>query len=184
MQLLSSQWWSNERMMVYSYFKLMLLICLLMMVKCSSMMVKWAYDPTLIWPSLTSIRPSLASNLVALVWSTPSFAHLTIIGKLHRPKMSVLFFPLKFRIQNSQNLTIYILHPDPFLYYFFFFNLANWLQRQYWEKNCENKIFPRRVSRRLSFFLNITMTFCSRMEALKTEKVAKGLKEIFFFGVV
>ena len=63
----ASQWWSNERMMVY--FKLM-------MVKCLSMMVKW-YDHTLIWPSLTSISPSLAL-------SKPSLAHLTIIEKLHR----------------------------------------------------------------------------------------------------
>ena len=77
----ASQWWSNERIMVY--FKLMLVKCslmmvkcLLMMVKCSSMMVKWVYDYTLIAPSLTSI--------LLPAWSTPSFAHLTIIEKLHQ----------------------------------------------------------------------------------------------------
>ena len=70
----ASQWWSNERMMVY--FKLM-------MVKCLSMMVKW-YDHTLIWPSLTSIWPSLTSISPSLASSKPSLAHLTIIEKLHR----------------------------------------------------------------------------------------------------
>ena len=59
------------------YFKLMMVNGLLMMVKCSSMMVKWVYDHTLISPSLTSILPSLA-------WSKPSFAHLILIEKLHR----------------------------------------------------------------------------------------------------
>ena len=49
----ASQWWSNERMMVY--FKLMLVKCSVMKVKCSSMRVKWVYDHTLISPSLTSI---------------------------------------------------------------------------------------------------------------------------------
>ena len=38
----ASQWWSNERMMVY--FKLMMVKCYLMMVKCYSMMVKWVND--------------------------------------------------------------------------------------------------------------------------------------------
>ena len=78
----ASQWWENERMVVY--FKLMMVKCILMMakcslmmVKCSSMMVKWVYDQTLILPSLTSISPSLP-------WSKPSFAHLTIIEKLYR----------------------------------------------------------------------------------------------------
>ena len=77
----ASQWWSKERMMVY--FKLTLVKCTLIMVKCSlmivrcsSMTVKWVYDPTLISPSLTGI-------LLALAWSTSSFAHLTIIEKLH-----------------------------------------------------------------------------------------------------
>ena len=77
----ASQWLSNERMMVY--FKLTLVKCTLIMVKCSlmivrcsSMTVKWVYDPTLISPSLTGI-------LLALAWSTPPFAHQTIIEKLH-----------------------------------------------------------------------------------------------------
>ena len=63
----ASQWWSNERMMVY--FKLM-------MVKCFSMMVKWVNDHILNSPSLTSIIPSLTSILPSLAWSKPSFAHL------------------------------------------------------------------------------------------------------------
>ena len=58
--------------------------CLLMMVKCSSMMVKWVYDHILISPSLTDISPSSTSILPSLAWSVPSFAHLTIIEKLHR----------------------------------------------------------------------------------------------------
>ena len=55
----------------------------LMMVKCTSMMVKWVYHK-LISPSLSSISPSLTSVLPSLTWSKPSFAHLTIIDKLHR----------------------------------------------------------------------------------------------------
>ena len=55
---------------------LMMVKCLLMMVKCSSMIVKWVYDHTLISQSLTSIW-------LALAWSEPSYAHLTIIEKLH-----------------------------------------------------------------------------------------------------
>ena len=39
---------------------------------------------TPISPSLTSISPSLTSILPSLAWSKPSFAHLTIIEKLHR----------------------------------------------------------------------------------------------------
>ena len=92
----ASQWWSNERMMVY--FKIMMVKCLLMMVnclfkmvKCLSMMVKWVYVHKLILPSLTgispsltSISPSLTSILPSLSWSKPSFAHLTIIEKLHQ----------------------------------------------------------------------------------------------------
>ena len=85
----ASQWCSNERMMVY--FKLMMVKRLLMMVKCKSMMVKCVYDhkvnsPSLtsISPSLTSISPSLMSILPSLAWSKTSFAHLTIIEKLHR----------------------------------------------------------------------------------------------------
>ena len=85
----ASQWWSNERMMVY--FKLMMVKCslmmvncLLMMVKCFSMMLKWVYDHTLNSPSLIGISPSLTSILPSLAWSVPSFAHLTIIEKLHR----------------------------------------------------------------------------------------------------
>ena len=70
----ASQWLSNERMMVYIK---------LMMVKFSSMMVKWVYHKP-ISPSLTSISPSLTSILPSLAWSKPSFAHLTIIKKLHR----------------------------------------------------------------------------------------------------
>ena len=84
-----SQWCSNERMMVY--FKLMMVKRLLMMVKCKSMMVKCVYDhkvnsPSLtsISPSLTSISPSLMSILPSLAGSKTSFAHLTIIEKLHR----------------------------------------------------------------------------------------------------
>ena len=48
------------------------------------MIVKWVYDHTLISPLLTSISPSLTSILPLLAWSKPSFAHLTIIEKLHR----------------------------------------------------------------------------------------------------
>ena len=65
--------------------------CSVMMVKWSSMMVKWVYDHELISPSLTSISPSLTSIspsltsiLPSLAWSKPSFAHITIIEKLHR----------------------------------------------------------------------------------------------------
>jgi len=71
----ASQCLPNERMM--AHLKLMMVKCSLMMVKCSSMMLKWVYDNTLISPSLTRILPSLA-------WSKPSFAHSTIIEKLHR----------------------------------------------------------------------------------------------------
>ena len=71
MQLLND---ANERMMVYF---------MVMMVKCSLMMVKWVYDHILITPSLTSISPSLTSILQSLAWSKPSFVHLTIIEKLH-----------------------------------------------------------------------------------------------------
>ena len=78
----ASQWWSNERMMVY--FKLMMVICSLMMVKCSSRMVNWLYDHTHISPSLTCNSPSLTSVLPSLAWSKPSFAYLNIIEKLHR----------------------------------------------------------------------------------------------------
>ena len=63
----ASQWWSSERMMVYC--KLMMVKCSLMMVKCWSMMVKWVYD--------ILISPSFA-------WCKPSFAHVTIIEKLHQ----------------------------------------------------------------------------------------------------
>ena len=72
-------------------FKLMIVKCSVMMVKWSSMMVKWVYDHELISPSLTSISPSLTSIspsltsiLPSLAWSKPSFAHITIIEKLHR----------------------------------------------------------------------------------------------------
>ena len=51
--------------------------------ECSSMMVKWVYH-TRISPSLTSISPSLTCILPSLAWGKPSFAHLTIIEKLHR----------------------------------------------------------------------------------------------------
>ena len=78
-----SQWWTNERMMVY--FKLMLVKCSLwMMMKFSLMMVKWVYDHARISPSLTSISPSLTKILPSLAWSKPSFANLTIVEKLHR----------------------------------------------------------------------------------------------------
>ena len=68
-----------------------------------SMMVKWANDVlhqandgemlvndgemsiiTLILPSLTNVSPALTSILPSLAWSKPSFAHFTIIEKLHR----------------------------------------------------------------------------------------------------
>ena len=55
---------------------------LVMMVKWSSMMVNWVYDYSLISPSLSSISPLLA-------WSIPSFAHLTIIEKLHQLQTSI-----------------------------------------------------------------------------------------------
>ena len=76
----ASQWWWNERMMVY--FKVMMVKCLLMMVKYQSMMVKWVYDyilisPSLmsISPSLTSISPSFTSILPSLFWSKPFHHH-------------------------------------------------------------------------------------------------------------
>ena len=72
----ASQWWSNERMIVY--FKLKV--------------VKWACDHTLISPSLTIISPALTSIWPSLDWNKPSFAHLTIIEKLHRLVMSVGLF--------------------------------------------------------------------------------------------
>ena len=71
--------WANDGVLQTNATKMLIddVKCSLMMVKCSSMMVKWVYDPTLISPSLTSI-------LVALAWSTPLFAHLKFIEKLHR----------------------------------------------------------------------------------------------------
>ena len=78
----ASQWWSNERMMVY--FKVMMVRYSLMMVKCSSMMVNWVHDHSLISLSLSSISQSLSSIWPSLAWSIPSLAYLTIIEKLHQ----------------------------------------------------------------------------------------------------
>ena len=66
----ASQWWSNERMMVY--------IKLMMVNAC-----QWWWNEC-ISPSLTSISPSLTSILPSLAWGKPSFAYLTIIEKLHQ----------------------------------------------------------------------------------------------------
>ena len=84
----ASQWWSNERMMVF--VKLLLVQCSLMMRK-SLLMVKWVYDHKHISPSLTSISTSLTSIyssltsiLLAVAKRKSSYAYLTIIEKLHR----------------------------------------------------------------------------------------------------
>ena len=70
---------ANARKMLLMMVKCssMMMKCSLMMVKCSAMMVKWVYNHTFISPSLTSI-------LLALAWKKSSFAHLTIIEKLHQ----------------------------------------------------------------------------------------------------
>ena len=87
----ASQWWSNERMMVY--FKLM--------------MVKWVYDHTLISQSLTSISPSLTSILPSSAWSTPSFAHLTIIEKLNRLQKYFCMVPF-YLCRSQKHLNKYV----------------------------------------------------------------------------
>ena len=65
----ASQWWSNEQMMVH--FKL---------VNHGERSV-WSYTHFTI---IKSFSPSLTSILPSLAWSIPSFAHSTIIEKLHR----------------------------------------------------------------------------------------------------
>ena len=72
--------------------------------KCSAMTVKWVYDHILISTSLMSILPALA-------WSKPSFAHLTIIEKLHQlgeEGVTLHFIHLNFHPRRTENK--YLLH--------------------------------------------------------------------------
>ena len=151
-------------------------------------------------PSLNSISPLLVSILPSLAWGKPSFAHLTIIEKLHqlhyvsqsRNYVGVWYQPKKLSI--AVCLFLFCLEKLGSLESSLLSNLLSSLL-----SNLLSSLLSRRLSRRLSSRLSSYNKYYVNLKGLVTQKLwiwwvkyiniyfsscyfkVTGYPEIFFF---